>query len=357
MQVFLDSMSYKAYIISNETEYSMKKSFIATMHNQEVRELLKNQDNPSVRLQDIAWPSESLAQLGPISVGECKRHLFYKILGIPYTEPMSLRGRHICDNGIMYEESLINRYKKHKLYVDEQFKIEFLIPEISNDIIVSGKVDVIINDGGIKKAIEIKSVSGFKINEIFGDAKHLPLPRSGHLMQAVLYKYYLSHTLAGKKAGIDEVYLAYVDRGHGTLMYFKIELDSDLYPIITAIKEDGNIEHTIKMSEFPAFADFMDGSEIATTELGRIAELRFKATDIFTKFDNTYNYVHQKALPPKDYSVIYTEEDLLREFTCGRISKLKYNQATKGKATYGDFKCNYCPYKTKCLNDSGMFLN
>lgn len=324
--------------------------FISRIHNSNVKNLEQN-SAPLARLVPIAWPSEVLADVGPFSIGECKRSLFYKILGTPYSNPMTLRGASICDLGILLESEQIKTFKEHNLFVEEQKRAKFIIPKSSHNIEMSGKIDVIINDNNIKKAIEIKTVSGFGAEPVFGTIKKIGLPKVSNLMQAMIYKYYLSNIEIEDK--VEEVYLLYIDRADGRIIYYKIDLDNAGYPIITTIDNTGLILRTIKVQEMPSYNDFINGKCISTEELGRIAELRFTIYDIFSKLNIVYDYTSEKMLPSVDYKFIYNKEDLEKELLCSRITPTKYKKAIKDN-DLGDSRCSYCSYRDRCLADSGI---
>lgn len=306
------------------------------------------------RIENVVWPSESLCQLGPCAIGECKRALFYKILGVTPTNPMSIKGRYTCDAGNMYEQQVVDRFRYHNLYKDAQIRLEFELPGIKHKIIHSGKMDIVIEDEGISKGIEVKSISAYRAEEVMGSDRKVGLPPSYNLMQAGLYKYCLSHTDSGKSIGIDEVYLLYVNRNDGTTHYYKIDLDDDGYPVITSISQAGKEGSPIRVQQYPSYQDFIDGKAKADDTTGRMASLRFRPEDIFNKFDLVYEYKDKNQLPPKDFSLVYSSEEIEKEFLCGRISSRKYKAHKDGKTQYGDYKCSTCSYQKKCLQDDGV---
>lgn len=330
------------------------KNFIEILNENELT-ILQNSIRVNVaRPEHTAWPSEALANLGPINVGECRRALYYRITGVQPTDDMTLRSKHICDCGNLYESTLIDKFKRSNIHIDSQRRVTFKVPQSTNNIVVSGKMDAIIKNSDKLASIEIKSVAGFGLSEIFGYQNKRPLPRASHLMQAILYKYFIKYVPQPELQEIDDMYLMYVDRGSGSVVYFKIDLDDKGYPLITTITENGTVLGTLATQTFPDYQNMIDGSVIGTDDLGRIAELRIRPSDIFERFESVYDHVEQKKLPPKDFTWQYNEEELKREFVCGRIGKIKYNKALKGKETYGDFKCSYCSYRTKCMSDSGL---
>ncbi len=311
------------------------------------------QDHARTRLQNISWPSEASADVGPFTVGECKRALFYKVIGVEPSEEMSVRGRYICDAGLFCEHYHIQKYKSLGMFYDEQYKIEFETAT-RNKVIVSGKVDLIINDDGVLKAIEIKSISAFKASEVFGTTGKLPLPNANNLMQAMLYKYFTKHTELGQRSGIKEVYLMYVNRSDGATFYFEVDLDDSGYPILRAIDQSGKEIYKMNLATQKSYDELLASSREATSDEGRMAELRINVNDIFSKFDEVYTAAKTKVLPEPDYKMIYSTDDLDRDLKCGRITKRKLTMLKKSGETFSDYRCSICSYKRKCLADSGV---
>ena len=334
--------------------------FISKLHTNEI-DNLNNDRSPIYREQNVVWASEGSVDLTEnIHTGECQRNLFYKFLGFPETNKMSIRVRNICDAGLMYEDETIKLFKKNNLFLDEQLRMEFIYPDTKNDVISSGKIDLLILDDDIVKGIEIKTIYGYKVDKVFGNDKEFPLPVAKNLIQAMNYKYRAMQGPVlcndGVEHQIDEIYLLYIDRGTFTRMYFKIDIDDQGYGIITPITQSGLKLETIHLQNVDSFDILQSNSMTATTEQSRLAELRFSIYDLAKKYDSIYNYVREKTLPPKDYKLIYDNNDIDREYHCGKLSKLKYNKYYKNQEQVGDMMCSFCNYRDKCLNDDGIML-
>lgn len=327
------------------------QNFITKVFKSDCAALLK--EEPRKRLENIAWPSESLAQLGSMPIGECKRALFYKILGSTPTEPMNIHGRAICDAGIMFEDYHIAKYKKMGMFYDEQVPIDFVMPDTTNKVRCTGRIDAIIQSDGVKSAIEMKSVSAYKAKTTMGDSKVYGLPAVKNLMQAMLYKYYLTNDEKGKKLNVQDVYLKYINRSDGSILYYKVDLDPEGYAIITKYSQSGKEGETIKLQNVRSFDTLLSEAGFCNKDETRLAELRVSVSNIFSKFDLSYDYASNKMLPEKDYTHLYDVDELDKELKLGRLSKQKYNKAKKGEVI-GDYQCKYCPFLTKCLEDSGI---
>lgn len=333
----------------------MYKSFITKIFSTDIANISAENDDRKPRAANIAWPSECSANVGPYTVGECQRVLFYKILGIKPTDEMSVRGAYICDAGLMFEKFHIERFKSMNMLKDEQVRITFET-DTPNKVVVTGKVDCIISHEDKKSAIEIKSVSAFKAPEIFGHSGKLPLPAANNLMQAMLYKHWTKNTEQGKKADIEDVYLMYINRSDGSSFYYKVDLDDQGYPIITAINQAGKELYTMNIQEHKSYEQLLAGEGEANTDQSRVAELRISTKDIFDKFNKVYDNTKNKMLPKTDYKRVYSEADLEQALKCGKITKRKLATLKKSGETYSDYKCTVCSYMKRCLGDSGINL-
>jgi len=107
---------------------------------------IKNDRQPVYRVQNIGWPSESLVDLPYFNTGECGRALFYKALGIPVSDPIPVRVRRICDIGLLQEDVAIQKFKDIGMFVDEQVRIEFIMPNTQYNVTLSAKMDVLIKN-------------------------------------------------------------------------------------------------------------------------------------------------------------------------------------------------------------------
>lgn len=145
----------------------------------------------------------------------------------------------------------------------------------------------------------------------------------------------------------------YINRGDCSIMYFKVDLDEEGWPILTAYDSTGNVLRTMEVKKFPSFADLEAAGVSATSEQGRMAGLRINIHGIFRKFDETFSYARERVLPPCDYKMVYDEDDVNLNHRVGLLSKQKVNQYKKG-TPIGDMRCTFCDYRKKCLEDSGI---
>ncbi|MCK9428929.1 MAG: PD-(D/E)XK nuclease family protein [Candidatus Omnitrophica bacterium] len=326
-------------------------NFITDAFKQEMNEMRSSERGAYARTQNIAWPSEAGCSLGKISVGECTRKMYYRISGVAPTEPMSITGKNVCDAGNLYEDYLINKFKKYGMYKDSQIKLDFLIPDSKHKVQVNGRMDLLIEHNKQRSVIEIKSVSEFKAAKIMNS--EIPLPSSSNLMQAMLYKYYTTSTEAGKALNVDNVYLMYVNRSMGSTFYYKVCIDDSGYAILTSYDLAGRELGTVNLKDVKSFEDLERTPGVSESDEARLAELKINIKDIFDKFDKIYDYARSNTLPKCDYNMIYTQAQAEYEHNIGRLSKMKLNKVKKGEVV-GDTKCQYCDFRTKCMQDNGI---
>lgn len=330
-------------------------SFIKTVFVKDMLMLNQGIEDTKQRDVNVSWPSESLAQLGPIAVGECQRSLFYKILGVKPTSPVSVSSMFNYQAGTIYENYHVERFKKAGVFQESQHKFEFEIPGISNKIVMSGKCDLILRLGNRRSAVEVKTVSAYISPDRFGEDKKTGLPSASNLMQAMIYNYYFKYTEEGKKYDVEDVYLMYVDRSSGNICYYRVDMDDQGYAILTAIDLTGRQYNTIKLVDVLSFDDLSTYKDISRDD-ARKAELRISMQDIFDKFNTVYDHVQEKILPAKDYQLVYSPDKLELNYKLGRISTIKYNASKSGKKSCGDSHCSFCSYLKKCMSDDGMSI-
>ena len=342
--------------------------FIQELYDSDVRRI-REESGPLYREANIAWASEGMASLGPINVGTCQRAFFYKALGVPQLNPTSVKGRRIMDIGLMAEDHTINKFKENNKHVAEQERVQFVMPNTQNEVMLSGKIDEIIKDEGVKKGLEIKTIDTYKVATIFGigygNQPKLALPAPVNLIQAMMYKYKAKNGGIGEHE-VQEIYLMYICRSDYTNMYFHIDIDDAGFPIITPITMQGQKYSTLRLQEMATYDQLLDAHyTTVTSDQSRLAELRINIYDVFKKFDTTYSYIREGVLPQKDYSLTYTDEQAEKLFRLGRITQQKFDShrgrsSKTGKSVrqerLGDWQCKFCQYRNKCLEDDGIRL-
>lgn len=237
--------------------------------------------------------------------GYCHRAAYYSCIGIG--EKDRKLGHSLSSKlGDSVENMLLWMLKEENVLYDKAVK--FKIEEYN----VSGKLDAILLIDNEKVGLEIKSLSSsqWTINKIFGNKWETAFPKLEHLLQCIVYLYAFKDELSTFR-------LFYIRRDNCDTKEFKIELaliDEILYPVI-----DGVIYYNINCN------------------------------NILEKFKILNNYILNDELPPRSFSIEYTEQEVKELFAAKFISKYMYEKYNDCK--FGDYECSNCSYKDLCIKD------
>ena len=117
-------------------------------------------------------------------MNSCLRGAFYRRRGLPPTSVISPDRMGIMEVGKIVEEWIVNKVKQSGNLVAEQLRVE--APEYE----ASGKVDLIINEGGRPILYEIKSTNSFSFKYKIKSKE----PQPQHKLQALFYLWRLRKT-------------------------------------------------------------------------------------------------------------------------------------------------------------------
>jgi uncharacterized protein YqgQ len=237
--------------------------------------------------------------------GYCHRAAYYSCNGIGEKDRL-LNHSLSSKMGDSVENMLLWMFKEEGILFDKAVK--FKLEEYN----VSGKLDAILLIDGEKVGIEIKSLSSnqWTINKIFGTKWNIAFPKLDHLLQCIIYLYAF-------KDEIDTFKLFYIRRDNCDTKEFKIQLaliDNILYPVIDGIP-------------------YYD----------------INCNNILDKFKILNELVSNDELPPRSFSIEYTEQEIKELFESKFISKYMYEKYNECK--FGDYECYNCSYKDLCLKD------
>lgn len=237
--------------------------------------------------------------------GYCHRAAYYSCIGIG---EKSRKLSHSLSSklGDSTENLLLWIFKDIGILYDKSIK--FKIEECN----VSGRLDAILIIDDVKYGLEIKSLSSnsWTIGQIFGTKWNKPKPKLEHLMQCIVYLYAFINE-------IDTFKLLYIRRDNGDTKEFTIQLvliDNMLYPLV-----DDEIYYDINCN------------------------------NIIDKFKILNKYIEDDKLPPRSYSIEYTEKEAKLLFDIKYLSKNMYLKFLESK--FGDFECMNCSYRDLCIKD------
>jgi len=257
----------------------------------------------------VFWPTDAGCYVNETYHGECMKKIYWKIMGIPYTNPVNPRVKRVMDVGSLIEHNEI-KYSKgsRRIYVDNNICFSY---EISPNIIISGEMDAIYVIDDIYYGIEYKTGSGWYFrNDIFGSKTTLGFPRAKDLLQVMIY---LDYCKQKSDMPISNFKLIYIDRGRCDTCEFDIKLSDEKKAII----------NNELLSEFSVY-------------------------DICNTYENLQKYINTNTLPPCCYHNFYDKPTIKQMYIKKIITK---NQYIKWMKTGGgmDYQCSYCMYLNRCL--------
>ena len=307
-----------------------------------------------------------------VMVGKCHRTEWYRLNGIPKTDPPNDRSFGIFCVGHGMEDHFQQLWQSQGVLLAGNI-INY--GQVGSDprIVISGESDILIRDfdmdpdtGEILKihsdraiGIEMKTCRGhFAQKFIFGRAnKKYPMgsPKVEHVMQTAMY-------LAMRKKHEDHYgvtipyYLIfYFDVADGTYKQFKVELSNGY---------DGDVIVTT-MDGKPVVPDPLYGLQIGEPLYPPWQGLTIE--NILKRYSELADKLELDDPPPREFQLRYDEATAKRKFATGDLSKTKFNDwEKKPLAEVGDWQCSYCDFKSHCypvsvfthdVEDGGLSLD
>lgn len=309
--------------------YNIVEALKESLENKD-RYTLKNKEEKELAKIYLS-PSESMVTLPDgAPIGSCIRKVWLSKKKAPVTNPTTAYNEIIFDAGHMWEDWLVEQYKKLGIYIDRSIKF------VNNTHNISCEIDILHRnpETGEKEITECKQYNGsnwYASKELLGSSNTTPKPKDDNLLQCVKY------AVVMRDYGIKNINLVYLDRSCGNFYnhkQFKVYLQGDdIY-----------------------YDTLMNGSLIT------LHEDRFKVKDLFEKDYTLITFLEQDVPPPPDYFIQYNSKTLELDYDRGNITKTKYESIKSGKIPIeeeGSWRCKYCPYsknfntgESTCLNYS-----
>lgn len=272
----------------------------------------------------------NLPNTGKQILGTCNRAEFYKKTNVPVSDPNTSYTEFIFLMGKEVENMLVEVWKKMGVWVanSERFTGHIL------NLPVSGELDVVIRNPETNGliGIECKSCYGYAAQkEIFGSKTDPGYPKISNLMQAFIYAY-IFRPGNGLRSELEMVKLVYFARDSMSMTEFNI----------TAGRyEDG------------ATTDYY-------AEVNGKVDERISLQKIVNRQIELTKYLEANELPPRDFSIKYTNEQIENLYKDGMISESAFSKFKKGRDTTlanrpGDWQCAYCNHRSKCYSDQPSF--
>lgn len=324
------------------------------------------------------WPSEATALVADGDevkvVGKCRRqvffryflscHAFSKEYFSPDTDPTAhaefLKSYSsqsddymlfIWAQGELYEKYIIELAKSFGIFCHEQ------VPIYIKEYAVSGKIDLVVSNPETNKLVitEIKSVYGFNADQVLGKESarrkgELGEPRDSNLMQIALYHWWS----AAHDPAFEYSRLLYGSRDTGRFAEYLIKTEE--------VQIDG--KSIIEIWYKPFFPNE-----------GEWVKSPITITSILECYDYISHSVWTNTLPPADFKMKYSREDIDKLYKKGALSKTDSTQYEKvlqreaenitrveeGKKPLaeirlpekGDYQCRYCSFSRICFDKNG----
>lgn len=256
-------------------------------------------------------------------MGACIRQQWYRCKSYPESDPAGLYSQYIFAGGNMWEDFLIEQFKRNGLWIGNNIKFAI------TDRYISGELDIVIkNPGGEKNKAIVESKTYSSANyqakkEIVGSRDTKPKPKAQNVLQAFIYNCEFADQ-------IDCTYLTYLDRACGgpeNNKTFKMTVHSENdrhYPFIETYDFD-NAKYS--------YVDY-----------------RISIEGIYDRYDLLMGYLQRSELPDGDFIHEYDEETVAVKWANGEIAKTKYEKWQQNPKKYpiGDWECSYCSYSKLC---------
>lgn len=239
--------------------------------------------------------------------GSCLRKLYYQFFEVEPTDPISIEVQEIFEMGIRIEEiikeELINLNLLKEENTEVEAKIEF------GDIILSGRIDAILNDGTL---IEIKS---HKHHDFLANKLKKGEMIEYHYSQVACY---LAIEKIKNPTVDPKLIIIYKNKNNEETNFIEVKLDNNGYLNVNGNKiEKFNFSSAVKRMK--EFVYYLKNNELPPKDYG-----------------------YYKDLPKNKLNVLAN----LKKINTWDLKELEQNK--NSQACF--FECKSCGYKSMCLN-------
>lgn len=265
------------------------------------------------------WPSDSSVILTNSEgekkvVGACHRAIWYRMNKVPETNPLGMYEHYVFELGKIIEKMHIDKTKISGLY--KASNVKFWLEELK----VSGEIDLVIRtpDNSDKIVLcELKTSFGYAAKkDVIGNSKNEGFPKYEAIMQLCTYLYAFRNNpnvIGGK------------------ILYFLRDDTAHRQYNVHLVEENG------------IYFIHVDGV--------RMTEFNFN--DVMNRIKIFHSHYESKQLPPQDYSLIYSDDEMELAYKMGDITEKAY-ETFKAKPIKsnraGDWRCVKCRWKNKCYS-------
>jgi len=235
--------------------------------------------------------------------GKCARAVYYRLMDAPITDPPLPKMYYTWMMGKLFEDRLVEEWKKMGLYVANSVRF------YNGRYHLSGELDCVIKHPDIPDqliGLEVKTGYGYNYEkQVIGTINTMGQPKIENLLQASIYLNEFKHSIA----------------------MFKI-------PCMT--------RDSMKRAEFDI--ELIDGGKRVTVN-GKVQHA-FLIEDIYNRFDYMWEHYEKQIIPQRDYMLKWDDETIERKYDSGDLSESAYKKFkgarrpdTREKYRPGDWQC------------------
>ncbi len=256
-------------------------------------------------------------------IGACIRSSYMDIKRYPVSNPLGIYMKMTTEAGRIWESWVINQFKEIGIYVDHSVKL------FDPTRFVSGELDILHYNPETDsyEVTEVKQYNGSNYSaasSLTGSGKNMrPTPKDPNLLQVFTYLLMLRNT---GNTSVNFVNLLYIDRSCGSFsnnVQFRVSL----------IEQLGSIHPLV---------EYFDNSG----EVQSYVDYRITEEAVFEKNSMLDTFVESDMLPPRDYTLKYSDQEIIGMYSRKEISAFKYNKWVADSTInfIGDWQCVYCKY-------------
>ena len=270
-------------------------------------------------------------------VGGCHRATAYRVLNIPPSNPPSIKSLRIMKFGNIAEEMIREEIKESGIF--EASSVKFFYAKHK----ISGELDLVVHyPGDLNKYIitEIKSTWGYYNKKSLSSGK----PKDANFCQILTYLW----------AGIDDPQTYnYASQVIGGKLVYILRDSLDRYEFDIAIYFDENgvpwpMVNGIVDKRF-SILEIMRRYDIL---LQHMANIQRELSALPPSERTVENSLQLNSLPPRDYALKYSDDEIEFLHEHGDITKTNYQKWEKDKSNIhnrpGHWMCSYCRWKDIC---------
>lgn len=315
--------------------------------------------HPQARRLPTFYPSSASVELpdGRIE-GGCWRADWYRVQGVPESDPTDLYMSMIYKLGKSVEDAVVEAMKCAGVF--ESAAVKFYDPELN----VSGELDVVgryrKSDGTVGYFIvECKSVYGQGASMTIsgrsraykGQPAYRPKPKNSNVMQTMVYLNQFSKE-KGPLFHLDGAKLVYFPRDK--------PVDGREYTIYLVTKEELLDFEDTSMSKSEKAATFKDMKEgrhyalIMTDGFPDYVETTFALEDMYDRWKIQKAMFTNNEVPPRPFKKSYSRSEIEYLVSIDELAESALEEHDKGRGT-GHFLCrSYCSYRGICYHANGQ---